>query len=275
MPEEELRLYFALASTNGRFLACKAHDGSSVCFIETSTREFSIVPCPERGYRISLGAWNRDEESLLCFCYREIGERQVGHLYLLRHNGEKWLWQKLTGAGEVEGQRGSYEITKGAWADNSTILFSSDGRIMRFDTRTQVLEQGPEGHAAYSLGKDKVMWKNTDSPMAPFAMAKWNRDEKVAQARAMRGNGVVLNGWPIISPNSDMVFSSDRSFSSYSGHAAISDRPHLYDVKAERFYRLSSSLAREESVMSVFASGVWIRDDHGLRGAAARALSGK
>ena len=275
MQGDELRLNFALASIHGRFLACKARDGSSVCVIEASTRESSVVPCPEKGLRVTLGAWNRDENSLLCFCYRQTGELQKGHLYLLRHNGKEWSWQKLTGAGEVSGRKGSYEITKGAWADDSTILFSSDGQIMRFDIRTQVLEHGPEGHAAYALGKDTVMWKNEDGFVVPFLMARWNRNEKVAQTRAMRGNGVALNGWPVISPDGDLLLFTHWALSSHWGHAAISRRLCLYDVKADRFYRLLKGLEREAPVMDVVASGVWIRDDHGLRGAAVHALSRK
>lgn len=273
MPEEELRLYFALASINGRFLACKAYDGLSVCVIETSTRESFIVPSPEKGLHVSLGAWNRDEKSLLCFCYRQTGELQKGYLYLLRHGEGGWSWLKLTDAGEVSGRQGSYEITKGAWADDSTILFSSDGRIMRFDIRAQVLEHGPEGHAAYALGKDKVMWKNEDGSMAPLAMTTWDRAGKVAQIRTMRGDGVALNGWPVISPNGDLVLFTHWDRSSVWGHAAISQRLCLYDVKADRFYRLLRGLEREAPVMDICAAGVWIRDNHGLRDAAVHARS--
>ena len=292
MPGDELRLS-VFASIRGRFLACKAWDASNVCIIDVSSREFSIVPSPEKGLRISLGGWNRDESSLLCFCYRKIGdqfstagEHHEGYLYLLRHGEDGWSWVKLTGAGEVSAPRGICEVTAGAWADDSRILFSSDGRIMRFDMRSQVLESGPEGEAPYSFGKDNILWQNVDSRLAPFAMARWDRSGKVGQIRKMMGDRVVLNGWPHISPNGDLVLFTELSLTSVWGHAAFSERMCLYDVKADRFYRLPRGTMRGARlprgtmrgapvVDVVTAAGVWIRDDHGLRDTALDALSRK
>ena len=120
------------------------------------------------------------------------------------------------------------------------------------------------------------LWKTEDYRMSPFTMGSWDRGGEVAETRIMSGeNGVSLNGWPVISPDGDLILFTHWTLSSVWGHAAISRRLCLYDVKADRFYRLLRGTRREAPVVAVVAAGVWIRDDHGLRDAALDALGRK
>ncbi len=279
-PRIESWLHGALPSPNGRFVALLHRNNRDVCIVDLRSRKAMTVERIDKDRDVYLGGWNPDGDRLLCLGRTTtlVGDaaedRHRGHLFVLEHGEKGWSWQKLAEAGEVSVKRGREPLTGSCWTDNDAIVFTNGGRITRYDLREKRSIVGPEGHSAYSCGKDKLLFRLADQStfFFPFVMTTWHSRRPTGPVVEMWGNGVVMNGRPIVSPNGEKIVFVSKEMVSVFGHAGIRPRLCTYDLESGQFKTVFERRKHADMIHAA-GSGVWINDRYGLARAARGAAS--
>lgn len=262
MPEDPTKLYYALASSDGRFLACKAAD-ERLCMVDLKAARYALVEPPAPAKAVSLGAWNPKKPCLLCYVFSSQGEEFKGHLYLLSYESDRWSWKKLEAAGEVASRRGRTVLTQGAWTDDQGILFVSAGKIYSVGTGGAVPMVLAEGNEAYSF-RDGSFICRKESGLQPFVLVRPGRPGEKGMETPLDGDGVTMNSRPALSPDGRYALFVENSIASLFGDAAISYDVCLYDLQALRFHRAIEGFWAGPAVEAVFGA-VWVQDPFHMR----------
>lgn len=262
MPNVPRKLYQAMSSPDGRFLACLASD-ERLCMVDVKEGTYVFVEPPEPRMEVSIGAWNPQQPRLVCAVYSSHDDDSKGYLYLLSYESHRWSWQRLAAAGEMIRRGDQTVLSEGAWADEQRILYVSDGKVHSLGMNGGAPIILAEGIEAYSLRDGSFICRKRFG-LSPCVLIRPAAPGETGTETRLEGDGVTMSSCPALSPDGRYALFIETSIESVYGHAGISYDVCLYDLQARKFYRVIDGYWAGPSVEAVIRA-VWIQDANGLR----------